>query len=95
MKAEREIKNDTILAALVGNTGCRGDFKRGMESVLDCLILNDICKAVLHFGLCFQAEEGSRICRRDQHVGAVYNRCLYMICRPCRSTFDWEELSRK
>ena len=39
--------------ALVGYAGCRGYFKRGRKVILDCFVIDDFCKAVLHLGVRF------------------------------------------
>ena len=39
VKAEIEINNNAMIADLVGNVGCRGDFECGRNSVLGCFIL--------------------------------------------------------
>ena len=53
MKAEGDIKDDAIQMALVGYAGFRGDFKRGSKVILNCFVLDDFCKAVLHLGVHF------------------------------------------
>ena len=53
MKAEGDIKDDAMRTALVRYAGFRGDFKRGSKVILNCFVLDDFCKAVLHLGVRF------------------------------------------
>ena len=54
-KAGIDIKNNSILAALVGNTVCRVYFECGWKSVLNFFVLLDFCKSVLNLGMRFRA----------------------------------------